>query len=55
MSTPTPHKASSYQLSGNGKGSWPARNLGPKFRDNYDSIFRKKETTKVASQRKVRK
>lgn len=52
MSTQTPHKASQYRLHDQGKGSWPARNLGPKFHENYDSIFRKKKTPKKGKDKK---
>ena len=31
----------SHGMDGAGKGSAP-RNMGPKFRENYDAIFRKK-------------
>lgn len=32
------NKASSYTLLDQGKGSWPARNTGKKFQENYDAI-----------------
>jgi hypothetical protein len=49
------NKASSYNLLDQGKGSWPARNTGPKFYENYDSIdWGRKKKLKKAKRGPVR-